>query len=110
KDIDSSVPAQMTAYSPNEVEVEMAPPAAGWLILADAYDPGWKAWVNGAETPIERSLFALRGVAVPVGNVHVQFRYRPRYYGGSLLVSLGTLFLLVLGGIYLSRSRFLSGK
>lgn len=57
------------------IDVEMETP--GVLVLADLWDPGWQAQVDGHATPVLRVDHALRGVEVPVGHSQVVFRYVP---------------------------------
>ncbi len=49
------------------------------LVLADQWYPGWKAFVDGKEVPIERdeATGIFRQVAVPLGQHTVTFRYLP---------------------------------
>ncbi|MEJ2737671.1 MAG: oligosaccharide flippase family protein, partial [Anaerolineae bacterium] len=37
-------PASVVTYAPNSVFVDVEMPGAGWLVLADSYFPGWKAY------------------------------------------------------------------
>jgi hypothetical protein len=50
----------------------------GFLSLSDQYYDGWRAEVNGIETPILRANYAFRAVRVPAGEATVVFRYRSR--------------------------------
>jgi hypothetical protein len=58
------------------VEAEARAPA--YLVLVDAWDPGWRAYVDGRETPVLRANVAFRAVALEAGNHRVEFVYRPR--------------------------------
>ncbi len=49
----------------------------GWLVLADAWYPGWKALLDGRRVPVVAVDHALRGVALPAGDHVLQFEYRP---------------------------------
>jgi uncharacterized membrane protein YfhO len=49
----------------------------GLLVVADRWDVGWKAYLNGNAVPILRVNHAVRGVVVPAGESVVQFRYEP---------------------------------
>jgi len=40
----SLTPANVVAYGQNTVFVDVEMPGAGWLVLADSYFPGWKAY------------------------------------------------------------------
>jgi hypothetical protein len=67
-------------------------PDRGFVVLADQYYPGWKAYVNGEEVKIYRTNGVLRGVVVPAGEHELVFSYRPyRLY--VLMVLSGTVFL-----------------
>ena len=50
---------------------------AGLLVLADRFDEDWHATVDGVETPVRRTNYALRGVVVPAGEHQVEFGYEP---------------------------------
>lgn len=58
------------------IEVDAARPTL--LLVADAYDAGWRASVDGATVPVIRADVALRAVPVPAGGHQVVLRYRPR--------------------------------
>jgi hypothetical protein len=63
---------------PESIELDVDAPAAGFVVLADQYFPGWGATVNGADAPILRANYAFRAVEVPAGRSIVSFRFRPR--------------------------------
>ena len=44
----SSGEPRITTYAADHVSIETSATAAGWLVLVDAYDPGWRASVDGA--------------------------------------------------------------
>jgi hypothetical protein len=49
----------------------------GLVFLGDSYYPGWRAYVDGRETPIYRANYAFRAVEVPAGEHEVRFAYAP---------------------------------
>jgi hypothetical protein len=61
------------------------------VVLADAYDPGWRASVDGEATALLRANIAFRAVSVPAGRHVVELAYRPRAVVRGLLVSAATL-------------------
>jgi hypothetical protein len=76
-------------------------PAAGYVVSVDAWDPGWRALVDGKATPVLRANAVFRAVAVPAGRHVVEMRYRPPAVAAglaltvvTLLASAGTLLLL----------------
>ena len=69
----------------------------GNVVLLDGYDPGWRARVDGRETPLRRANLAFRAVAVPAGRHRVEMVYRPRgLFVGLAVVALSLLALALL--------------
>jgi len=73
---------------------------SGWLVLADAWYPGWNASVDGRPVPIVAVDHALRGVALASGEHRVEFEYAP----GSLRLGLLLSLLCAAGLLLLERS------
>jgi hypothetical protein len=73
---------EITHYAPEQVEIAVETDAAGYLLLADAYYPGWQARVNGEATPVYRADVMLRAVPVPSGSSTVVFTYAPIWLSG----------------------------
>jgi hypothetical protein len=72
-------------------------PGAGYLVVLDAFDPGWKAAVDGRAAPVRRANVLFRAVEVPAGRHVVEMRYRPAVVGWGVAVSaLGAAVLLAL--------------
>jgi hypothetical protein len=82
------------------VEVQADRPAL--LVMADAYDPGWRASVDGRETPVLRANVAFRAVVVPSGRHVVVLVYRPWSVRAGLAIS--AVALLSLGLVTLRRA------
>lgn len=91
-------------HSPNRVTAEAYLREPGLLVLADAYYPGWKAFVDGKETKIYRANYVMRGVHVPKGQHVIQFRYDPLSFKVGALISVISLCLVVGLLIWWSRS------
>lgn len=67
----------------------------GYLVVADAFAPGWHATVDGEPVPLFPADVAFRAVAVPEGEHDVEMVYRPwakRF--GLPLAAVGLVFLL----------------
>jgi hypothetical protein len=79
-------------------------PDGGFLVVSEAYYPGWRATVDGVSTEVYRTNLLLQGVVVPAGTHRVQLEFAPTILYGS-----GVLSLIGLGGvIWLSKARDLS--
>ena len=72
-----------------QLETDSSGPAL--LVLADAYDPGWRASIDGTAVAVVRANLAFRGVPVPGGRHRVELLYRPRPVLVGLAVSSAAL-------------------
>ena len=59
------------------VRLEAELDAPGFVVLADAWDPGWRARVDGRPAELFRANVVLRAVAVGAGRHVVEMSYRP---------------------------------
>jgi hypothetical protein len=81
------------------IETESTGP--GWLVVADTYDPGWTATIDGRPATIHPANLAQRGIAIPsAGSFRVEMSYTPAGFelgvGLSIVgLALGTIFLAV---------------
>jgi hypothetical protein len=81
-------------YEPSVVELDVRAQGAALLVASETEYPGWKAWVDGRETPIHRVDVALRGVVVPEGPHRVRMEFRPTILWVGLTVTALTAALL----------------
>jgi hypothetical protein len=77
---------------------------AGVVVLADLWDKGWRANVDGVPAQILLVNHTIRGVVVPAGVHRIVFRYRPDTVWFGLLVS-GSALLATLGWLACIRTR-----
>ena len=93
-------------YDFNEAEFLISTATPGLFVLADQYDPDWKATVDGASVPIHRVDYLMRGVLVGPGVHRIQFRYGPRALEAGIRISAVSLLLtLALAGAGLFQRR-----
>lgn len=64
-------------YEPKKVLLEAQAPDPSVLLLTDRFADGWKARLDGAEAPILRCNYWLRGLHVPAGTHAIEFRFEP---------------------------------
>jgi uncharacterized membrane protein YfhO len=70
---------------------------SSFLVLSDSYYVGWKAYVDGKETPIYKTNATSRGVVIQGAGEHqVTFRFVPVSFYIGLALSLLTLVFSIL--------------
>jgi hypothetical protein len=79
--------ARLTGYGRESAVAEVDAERRALLVLTDVHFPGWKAWVDGRETEIERVDYLLRGIRVPAGEHRVEFRYEPVSWRAGWIVT-----------------------
>jgi hypothetical protein len=79
--------ATLTRKWPERAEVAVEAGTDAYLILADTFDPGWSATLDGRSAPIRPAWVAFRAVSVPRGRHVVVFGYRPSEFDLGLAVS-----------------------
>jgi hypothetical protein len=83
------------SYEADRVIVDVLADEAGILLFQDTWYPGWKATLDGVETPILQTGLGIRAVAVPRGCHEISMEYRP----GSFRLGLGLSLLGILFGV-----------
>ncbi len=70
----------------------------GYLVLSDAYYPGWRVWVDEREQELLRANYAFRAVWLETGQHTVRFQFDPLSWRIGLVISAVTWCALGLGG------------
>jgi uncharacterized membrane protein YfhO len=92
-------------YEPDRVRLEVQTDTPALLVLSEAYDPAWRATIDGTTTPVYVANHVLRAIAVPAGKHMVELRYAPRWFPVGIAISVGISVALVsLGGLALWRT------
>jgi hypothetical protein len=87
---------KVTRKSPSEVEIITGNGGERALVLTDTYYPGWVASLDGKPVSIYRANGFFRGILLPPGEHHVQFKYSPiSFQIGLALAGVMAAFLVV---------------
>ncbi|MEK7500071.1 MAG: YfhO family protein, partial [Patescibacteria group bacterium] len=88
--------AELISEQPSKFIIKTSSKQDSTLIVRDTFYPGWHAYVDGAEVPIQKSPLFFRSIPVPAGEHVVTMKYVPKmlYVGG--IVSLVTIGLLII--------------
>ena len=88
--------------------LEVEAPVAGYVVIAQRFDPGWQATVDGVPvTPLEAEVL-LTAVPVPAGRHQVVLAYRPSALVMGRAVSVGALLVWALAWVWAWRRAPLS--
>lgn len=81
----------------NNIEISCESKTGGLLVLSEIYyEPGWKAFVNGKETPIFQTNHILRSIRIPEGNSRVVFQYNSSGWEKTRMLSRASVLLVII--------------
>lgn len=98
---DSAATITLKDYAPNKLVYEATTATDGYAVFSEVYYPeGWKAFIDGQETSIDRVNYVLRAMKIPAGNHTVEFTFKPISYsvGNKVMLVANILLLLSLAG------------
>lgn len=98
---DSGATVKLTKYGLNELSYQSQNSKNGLAVFSEMYYAyGWKAYVDGKETPIVRADYVLRAIKVPAGSHKIEFKFHPQtfYKGNTISLVSSLLLLLACGG------------
>jgi hypothetical protein len=90
---------ELIVYEPNRINLQTHANGNSILVLSENDYPGWRVHIDGQAAEVLRINYALRGVAIPPGDHHVSFVYRPWSVIGGLLLSLLTAAALIVSTV-----------
>ena len=75
--------------APDRVALAVSAPGRAFVVLADAWLPGWSATLDGRPLALHRVDHVFRGVAVPAGDHEVRFAYVPPGWKAGVALAWG---------------------
>jgi hypothetical protein len=95
---DSGAYVRLTKYGLNDIHYESNNSREGLAVFSDIWYPyGWKAYVDGKETPIIRADYVLRALRLPPGKHKIDFVFHPsKFYTGNTLAGISSILLYAL--------------
>ena len=93
--------ATVTDLSSDRIRVDTPDGPGGFLVLTDLYHRGWRARVDGRETPVYLANFLFRAVYLPPGSHTVEFVFDPLSIRVGLAASVSTLLFALVAGVIL---------
>jgi Bacterial membrane protein YfhO len=83
--------AKIVVDLPERVEVDVEAKTPAYLVLADTFDPGWSAIVDGQPAPIRPAFAAFRAVLAKEGKHRIIFTYEPAGFRIGLMITIAGL-------------------
>ncbi len=85
-------PAEILREDNGHIVLQATRTNPGWLVISQAWYPGWKARVDGIERPFVRANFAFGAVKLEAGTSRVELDYEPKsVIVGALVTLVGAL-------------------
>jgi hypothetical protein len=91
--------AEVVEETPERLVIAVRAPARGFVVVADAYAPGWRAILDGRVVPILRADGLFRAVAVTAGEHALEMVYRPVEVPAGFAASLAGLLVAAAWGM-----------
>jgi hypothetical protein len=84
--------SKVLSKRPGYYEIEAENDADAYLVLSEAYYPGWRAEVDGRAVDVLPANHLIQTVRLPAGKHVVRFEYRSRFFGlGCAMAALAAL-------------------
>ena len=93
---DEVAAAVISEFTPNSVNIDVPNGLEGYLILSDAFYPGWHCTVGGEPTEILLANGFFRAVKIGADDQSVEFRFDPSSLRYGRSISTATILLLTL--------------
>jgi hypothetical protein len=94
---DSAATITLSEHALNKLKYESNSTTNGLAVFSEIYYPkGWKATIDGKESPIVRADYLLRALEVPAGKHTIEFRFEPAAYNVGNKVTTASSWLVVL--------------
>jgi len=89
--------ARILRDEPERVAIAVAPGRPGFLVLADAFAPGWVARVDGVPRRVWQANHLVRAVFVQPGDRRVEFTYHPPGFLPAVIAATAAWILVAAG-------------
>lgn len=91
----------ITEYKNEKIELKAKSSGNNLLVLSEIYyKPGWSAYIDGKETEIYRTNFAVRSIIVPKGEHKIEFIFRSKSFETGKMLSIITNVIMILALLY----------
>ena len=95
---DSAASIQLVKNDNDVINYSFNSSTAQFAVFSEVYYPaGWKAYIDNKESPIVKTDYVLRGLAVPAGKHDIRFEFKPDgFYKGKKFTAIFEILLALL--------------
>ncbi len=95
---DSAAYVKLDRYGLDEISFKSSNSKDGLAVFSDIYyEMGWKAYVDGKETPIMKADYVLRSIKIPQGAHSIVFKFHPdSFYKGQNIAMVSSILLILI--------------
>lgn len=91
---------RVRALEDGTLEIHANATRNAYLVLSEMHYPGWRAYVDGRDVPLERADYLITALPLTPGEHHILYRYEPASFRlGALATALACLAALAVGGL-----------
>ncbi len=92
---------EITEYQNEKIVLNAQSSGNNLLVLSEIYyEPGWTAYIDGKETEIYRTNFAIKSIVVPSGKHKVEFIYKSKSFETGKILSIIVNIIMILSLLY----------
>ena len=99
----TATPVTFDLHTPEHLVLSINSLTDELLVISEVYYPGWRATIDGIETPILRADVALRAIPVRAGPHKVELIFDPLSVKIGIVITLITIFSVVFGTLVISK-------
>ncbi|MDR2823753.1 MAG: YfhO family protein [Prevotellaceae bacterium] len=94
---DTAATIELTEYQPNKLTYKVSTATPQVAVFSEIYyDKGWRAFIDGKESPYVRVDYLLRGMQLPAGDYQLQFVFHPNsYFAGNTIALICSIMLIL---------------
>lgn len=95
---------EVLEHTPTRIRLHVKRKEPAFLVISQAYFPGWNATLDGESVHVYRANYAFTGVEIPPGDFELDLRYEPASLRNGLWIGLASL-VVGLGSLFVGRLR-----